>query len=218
MPALLVNEVFLSLQGEGMRTGLPSVFIRLQGCRVGCPWCDTGYAAADDPRDRLPDDDGSVFAKTSASPAHTRARTDWLVRGVLALASPGMNAVITGGEPCEQDIAPLTTALCDAGFSVQVETSGARPIRCDARTWVTLSPKAGPVPPENWRRADEIKLPVLTIEDIERHAAALDRLPANRISLQPVSRARAATALCVRECLRRNWRLSLQTHKFIDLR
>ncbi|MCR5562091.1 MAG: 7-carboxy-7-deazaguanine synthase QueE [Desulfovibrio sp.] len=218
MPALLVNEVFLSLQGEGVRTGLPSVFIRLQGCRVGCPWCDTGYARTTAPQDRLPDNDGAVFAKTSASPSHTCAQTAWLVRGVLALARPGMNAVITGGEPCEQGIAHLTTALCDAGFSVQVETSGTCPILCDARAWVTLSPKARPVLPENWKRADEIKLPVLTIEDIARHAGALERLPANMISLQPVSGTHAATALCVRECLRRNWRLSLQTQKFINLR
>ena len=44
MAALLVNEIFWSLQGEGAFTGTPSVFFRLQGCSVGCPWCDTGYA------------------------------------------------------------------------------------------------------------------------------------------------------------------------------
>lgn len=70
MAALLVNEIFWSLQGEGAFTGTPSVFFRLQGCSVGCPWCDTGYAQKCDPRDRLPDQSPVVLEK------NIRDRTD----------------------------------------------------------------------------------------------------------------------------------------------
>ena len=73
MAALLVNEIFWSLQGEGAFTGTPSVFFRLQGCSVGCPWCDTGYAQKCDPRDRLPDQSPVVLEKKAADPRYTNA-------------------------------------------------------------------------------------------------------------------------------------------------
>ena len=66
---LRVNEIFWSLQGEGRFTGTPAAFIRLQGCQVGCPWCDTGYAQRVDEALRLPDESPLVAEKTAASPA-----------------------------------------------------------------------------------------------------------------------------------------------------
>ena len=218
MARLLVNEVFLSLQGEGRWAGTPALFIRLQGCDVGCPWCDTGYALPLRPEDRLPDNDAGVLNKTAASPAHTRADVDWLVREALARRGAARHVVVTGGEPCRQPVGSLTEALLQAGCAVQLETSGTEPIDCAPGTWVTLSPKARPVADANWARADEIKLPVRDMADVERHAARLAALPPEKIRLQPVSRDAAATALCVRLCLEHNWRLSLQTHKFIALR
>lgn len=79
MAALLVNEIFWSLQGEGAFTGTPSVFFRLQGCSVGCPWCDTGYAQKCDPRDRLPDQSPVILEKKAADPRYTLAGEDWLL-------------------------------------------------------------------------------------------------------------------------------------------
>ncbi|MBO4301678.1 MAG: 7-carboxy-7-deazaguanine synthase QueE [Desulfovibrio sp.] len=217
MSVFFVNEVFCSIQGEGAWTGTPAIFLRLQGCKVGCPWCDTAYALELRKEDRLPDDDARVFDKGGASPAYTCARESWLVRELLARRGAIRHVVITGGEPCSQPIASLTSVLLREGCRVQVETSGTQPVDCDASTWVTLSPKAVPVSVDNWARADEIKLPVRHMEDVQRHEAYLATIPAEKIRLQPVSRDAAATDLCVRLCLERNWRLSLQTHKFINL-
>ena len=215
---LRVNEVFRSLQGEGGLTGTPAVFIRLQGCDVGCPWCDTAYASGLDAENRLADNDLTVFRKTEGSPAHTYADGSWLVREIAARTPPGRLAVITGGEPCLQDAGGLADALLTAGFAVQMETSGTRPIDCPARVWVTLSPKARPVVEANWARADEIKLPVHGMEDILRHEARLTALPPEKIRLQPVSQGERATGLCIRLCQERNWRLSVQMHKYLRLR
>ena len=66
-PRLRVNEIFWSLQGEGRFTGTPSAFIRLQGCAVGRPWCDTGYAQRVDEALRLPDESPLVAEKTAAA-------------------------------------------------------------------------------------------------------------------------------------------------------
>jgi len=101
---LHVNEIFYSIQGEGTRAGMPCVFVRLQGCKLRCSWCDTPYAL--DRRD----------------PATTMTLAD--VK--QAIADAGCSFVeFTGGEPLEQDsVFPLMSDLCDAGFTVAVETGG----------------------------------------------------------------------------------------------
>ena len=99
---LRVTEVFLSLQGETSRAGLPTVFVRLTGCPLRCRWCDTPY---------------------SFQGGETVTLTDLLRR----IADYGVKTVcVTGGEPLAQKNCPaLLTALCDAGYSVSLETSGA---------------------------------------------------------------------------------------------
>lgn len=101
---LRVNEMFYSIQGEGTRAGLPCVFIRLQGCKLRCTWCDTPYAL--DRRD----------------PAITMTLDD-IER---AIAGYGCSFVeFTGGEPLEQDaVVPFMAHLCDMGYTVAVETGG----------------------------------------------------------------------------------------------
>lgn len=98
-----VAEVFHSIQGEGISAGAPAVFVRLQGCSVGCVWCDTRYSW--DPR------------------AGREVELDALVAAVL---EPGCaRVVVTGGEPLESPLfAPLVTALAFRGLAVEVETSG----------------------------------------------------------------------------------------------
>ena len=98
-----IAESFYSIQGEGATAGLPAVFVRLQGCTVGCRWCDTKY---------------------SWDPA---AGHEVTLLGLLAEigAFPCRRIVITGGEPLESPLfAPLATALVDRGDIVEVETSG----------------------------------------------------------------------------------------------
>lgn len=99
---LRVTEVFVSLQGETSRVGLPTVFVRLSGCPLRCRWCDTPYSF------------------TAAEP-HT---LETLLARVTEFGVP--TVCVTGGEPLAQkNCLPLLTALCDAGYSVSLETSGA---------------------------------------------------------------------------------------------
>ncbi len=98
-----VAEVFASLQGEGVTAGLPSVFIRLQGCSVGCVWCDTKY---------------------SWDPTKGEDRDlQNLLEEVTAISTG--NVVVTGGEPLESPLfVPLVSALKTRGDRVEVETAG----------------------------------------------------------------------------------------------
>ena len=99
---LRITEIFASLQGESTRVGLPTVFVRLTGCPLRCSWCDTAYAF---------------------SGGETRTLDDLLAE----VASHGLRHVcVTGGEPLAQKgCLALLAALCDAGYDVSLETSGA---------------------------------------------------------------------------------------------
>ena len=100
--SLRITEIFHSLQGETSRTGLPTVFIRLTGCPLRCSWCDTEY---------------------SFTGGTTRALDDILAE-VAGYHCP--TVCVTGGEPLAQKgCLALLTALCNAGYSVSLETSGA---------------------------------------------------------------------------------------------
>ncbi|QSI76386.1 7-carboxy-7-deazaguanine synthase QueE [Niveibacterium microcysteis] len=99
---LRLTEIFFSLQGESTRVGLPTVFIRLTGCPLRCVWCDTTYSFTGGEWYTI----DAILAET----ARHRTRT----------------VCVTGGEPLAQKAClPLLTALCDAGYSVSLETSGA---------------------------------------------------------------------------------------------
>lgn len=226
MSSLFVNEVFLSLQGEGHFTGTPAVFVRLQGCDVHCPWCDTGYAMSLDAHMRRPDNDPDIIGGASGEGSYARMDTDFLCERITALAGPVRHVVLTGGEPFLQNVQPFMNTLQAQGWFIQAETSGTRPLPapCPGKQWITLSPKRARMPlEENWALADEIKLPIAGREDADlllplvlEKAARAPRRPV--IALQPVSQDKAATALCIRLCLEHNLHLSLQTHKYLDLR
>jgi len=101
-----VAEVFYSIQGEGATAGRPAVFVRLQGCSVGCVWCDTKY---------------------SWDPEAGRA-VDLPALVDEAAAFPCRRAVVTGGEPLESPLfVPLLRGLAGRGFVIEVETSGIVP-------------------------------------------------------------------------------------------
>ena len=108
---LRITEIFCSLQGEARATGWPTVFVRLTGCPLRCSWCDTAYA-------------------------FTGGESRTLDAVLQDIASHGLKHVcVTGGEPLSQKASlALMSALCDAGYSVSLETSGALDISAvDAR-------------------------------------------------------------------------------------
>lgn len=104
-----INEMFQTLQGEGYFTGVPAVFIRLQGCPVGCAWCDTKHTW-DKAEDREVSLDG-VLAKTKESDKWGSATCDELLEMIKRQGCTVHQVVITGGEPCIHDLLPLTSLL-----------------------------------------------------------------------------------------------------------
>jgi 7-carboxy-7-deazaguanine synthase len=101
-----IAETFFSIQGEGATAGLPAIFVRLQGCSVGCVWCDTKYSW--DPSAGRPVTLDFILEEIATYPCH--------------------RVVITGGEPLESAFfLPLAMALADQDFRIEVETSGALP-------------------------------------------------------------------------------------------
>lgn len=96
-----VHSVFYTIQGEGPFCGVPAVFVRLAGCNLQCPWCDTEYTKG-----------------------RRTMGLDAIVQQVRALAGPGTLVVVTGGEPFRQSIGGLLQYLVAAKYYVQVETNG----------------------------------------------------------------------------------------------
>ncbi|WP_326491202.1 7-carboxy-7-deazaguanine synthase QueE [Paraburkholderia sp. HD33-4] len=216
-----MNELFESIQGEASFTGTPAFFVRLQGCPVGCPWCDTKHTWEIESRHEVAP--AQMQAKTVDAPTFAVMDVHGLVDA--ASGSRAAHVVITGGEPCVHDLEPLTAALLATGRTVQVETSGTFDVRVADGTWVTVSPKfAMPgglaVRGDALYRADEAKCVVGRARDIDTVLESV--LPHLRphvpVWLQPVSQSRTATTLCITEAARHGWRLSLQTHKFIGVR
>lgn len=218
-----VNEIFQSIQGEGYFTGIPAVFIRLQGCNVGCSWCDTRHTWHVDPEMEVVSD--QILDRSTASECWSSMTTEQICHALNRLGYSARHIVITGGEPCLYDLRQLTRALIEQGNQVQIETSGSAEILADAACWVTLSPKINmksglPLLDSALHRAQEIKYPVA----MEKHIHELDHIlarchkDANKIiCLQPISQQRRATELAIKICIQRNWRLSVQLHKYLNV-
>lgn len=217
-----VNEVFQTVQGEATWTGTPSVFVRLQGCPVGCPWCDTKHTWEVEARNAvgLPD----MLEKKGEETATFGQLTEGDIAKVVCGFKAG-HVVLTGGEPCLYDLRTLTRALEAVGRFVQVETSGTQEVRVSDATWVTVSPKIAmpggyKVLASALSRANEIKHPVGKLADVERLANLLDEhgISDKPVWLAPLSQSEKATALCVAEATERGWRVSIQTHKYLGVR
>jgi 7-carboxy-7-deazaguanine synthase len=166
--ALVINEIYLSLQGESTFAGLPCIFIRLTACDLRCSYCDTAYAFT----------------------AGKKMPLEKILARVRELAKPFSNSQpstlnprlplveLTGGEPLLQKHSlPLMKSLCDDGFTVLLETSGAHDIsQVDPRVRRVMdlkcpgSGEAGRNRMENLQHlkaTDEIKFVIGTVEDYE---------------------------------------------------
>lgn len=147
---LAINEEFYSIQGEGLHTGLPMYFIRLQGCGVGCYFCDTKYTWRNT-SPNIPEEDIIIRAK--------KYNAEWVC--------------ITGGEPMEQDISELLAQAIKAGLKTHIETSGSVWQEVPAKTWICLSPKdlfakkGHETDARYKKRANEIKCVVTKEQDID---------------------------------------------------
>jgi 7-carboxy-7-deazaguanine synthase len=163
---LVVNEIYLSLQGESTFAGLPCVFVRLTACNLRCSYCDTAYAFTEGRRMPLAEVLAEVWRL--AQPFHDPAS---------GIRHPRLPLVeLTGGEPLLQPAAlPLMTALGDAGFTVLLETSGALDIGAvDPRVHRIMDlkcPGSGEVGRNHWdnlrhlRATDEVKFVIGSVED-----------------------------------------------------
>jgi 7-carboxy-7-deazaguanine synthase len=160
---VVVNEIYVSLQGESTFAGLPCVFVRLTGCNLRCSYCDTAYAFREGRRRPIGEVVGEIRRR-----AEPYARAGGPVR--LPLVE------LTGGEPLLQRGAyRFLAAACDAGFTVLVETSGALDIGTvdpRVRRIVDLKcPSSGECARNHWanldhlRPTDELKFVIATVED-----------------------------------------------------
>ena len=204
--SLRLTEIFHSLQGEAARSGLPTVFIRLTGCPLRCTWCDTTYS----------------FTGGSA----------WEIADILAEVArhPTRHVCVTGGEPLAQKECPaLLQALCDAGYDVCLETSGALDISTIdprvARIMDLKAPASGECERNLWsnlrhlKAGDEIKI---IIADRADYDWACQQLTQHRLAdLCPVLLSPAQGSQDARQLA--EWilqdglpvRLQLQLHKLL---
>lgn len=217
---LAVNSVFYTLQGEGPHAGRPAVFIRLAGCNLQCPLCDTQYTA------RAGYDVSELVELALSYSWHMRGRRDAPL------------VVITGGEPFRQPIGHLVTSLISEGLLAQIETNGTMWQEGpwdDPRVMVVCSPKVGHVHTKllphvaAWKyvaRADDLAYDGLPRRALDHPTArGLYRPPADHLApiyLQPADQQDADTnavnARAVAEsCMQHGYRLCLQMHKIVNV-
>jgi organic radical activating enzyme len=191
-------ERFYTLQGEGAYSGQAAYFIRIAGCDVGCTWCDVKESWDAD--------------------LHTLVTIPELVNDATEHA--GKIVVITGGEPLLYNLAPLTNALRDAHFRTHIETSGAHPLSGDW-DWICLSPKKFKHPLDGVAAcANELKIIVFNKHDLQWAELYAEQVSADCVLLlQPEwSREKEMLPMMI-EYVKNNpkWRISLQTHKYMDI-
>ncbi len=160
----MINEIYLSLQGESTFAGLPCIFVRTTACNLRCSYCDTAYAFTEGKRQSLDQVRAEIF----------RLSVPFAVKGPKRLPL----IELTGGEPMLQEaVLPLMRSLCDDGFTVLIETSGAHDIsKIDPRVRRIMDlkcPSSGEAQRNHWdnirhlKGTDEVKFVIGTVEDYE---------------------------------------------------
>lgn len=215
-----VHSIFHTLQGEGPLAGFSSVFIRLAGCNLQCPACDTEYT--EDRKQMTLEEIYNTMKECSKCKDKTT-----MPRAV----------VITGGEPFRQNITPLANLLVKAGFIVQIETNGTLPPgkNLNEEVVIVCSPKTGTVNPKLAMRSNCYKyvlnsnsidesdgLPIKVLDHTCSYRVA--RPPANKsVYVQPMDTKdtleNAANIDAVRSsCMQYGYILGLQIHKIIGVK
>ncbi|MBV6645042.1 MAG: 7-carboxy-7-deazaguanine synthase QueE [Cyclobacteriaceae bacterium] len=191
-------ESFLTVQGEGFHTGRAAYFVRTAGCDVGCHWCD-------------------VKESWDAS-KHLGQSVKEIVDG--ARDSGAEVVVITGGEPLMYDLELLTNALQSIGLRTHLETSGAYPLT-GSWDWICFSPKKFKKPlPEFYKLSSELKIVLYHKSDYSWAEDHASRVSANcQWFLQPEWSKEKQLLPDLIQYVKDNpkWRVSLQTHKYMDI-
>ncbi len=205
MNRLRVNDIFYSLQGEGHHTGRAAVFVRLSGCNLACPFCDTDFSSF-----QMMTEEDVLQAIHRLLPANTSLLAPRSPLPAPRLHPSSFMIILTGGEPTLQNTEPLIDLLHQQGFFVSMETNGTHQLPSNL-DWSTVSPKTSVaidrcnelklVFTENCRpeqylhvKADYYYLQPCDTGDPERNRAIIDQC-IGYIQTHPL------------------WRLSLQVHK-----
>ena len=193
-----INEIFYSIQGEGCFSGTPALFVRMSGCNLRCSFCDTHHT----PNTEMSDDE--------------------IIEEMKKLSATCRHVVITGGEPSLQLTSELVGKLHLNGYFIQVETNGTHPLPSGI-DWVTCSPKFNYC--DNARLHPDVKVDELKVvyDGNPSRMEAYRDIEARCRSLQPCAtgddeRDKEIINSTV-EYVKENpeWRLSLQTHKLINI-
>lgn len=223
-----VHHIFKTIQGEGPFTGTPAVFIRLAGCNLQCPGCDTDYT--------------SGRTRRTANEVAQEVEALWTQHS--SLAHTRRLVVITGGEPFRQNLEHLFYALLWRGYYIQVETNGTltppqgityrRDPSARHGVYIVCSPKTGKINPQIEEHMCCLKY-VLSHDSVDPedglpltalgHTAKPKLARSTRnvpIYLQPMDAAdpvvnRTNLEYTIKSCVQHNYILQLQTHKLIGL-
>lgn len=191
-----VNEIFYSLQGEGVLSGTPSVFVRFSGCNISCPFCDTKHSSYTEM------DENEIVCAISKYPC------EWVV--------------LTGGEPTMQITQSFIDMIHNINKKIQIETNGINEINIKNIDFITCSPKLQYIKncALNLLKMNELKVVIKQGMDL----SIFDSVSCEYRTLQPCDekndeKNRLNYKYAVDYCLKNpKWRLSLQTQKIINIR
>lgn len=194
---LPLMEDFYTIQGEGFYSGNAAYFIRLGGCDVGCHWCDVkeSWEAGNHP--------------------------NTAVEAIVEKIDPQTKlVVITGGEPLMYNLDYLTTQIKEKGFQTNIETSGAYEMS-GVFDWVCLSPKKTKLPTESaYKAADELKVIIYNKHDFIFAEEQAAKVNSNALLLLQTEWSKNKEMMPeIIEYVKQNpkWKISLQTHKYLDI-
>lgn len=194
---LPLMEDFYTIQGEGFHKGTAAYFIRIGGCDVGCHWCDVKESW--DAEKHPPTHIGEIVEKA---------------------AFFSDTVVVTGGEPLTWDMTELTNALRAKGCKIHIETSGAYELT-GTWDWICLSPKKIKLPTQEvYEKADELKVIVFNKHDFKFAEEQAEKVNKDCILyLQPEWSNREKMMPLIVDYVMKNpkWKVSLQTHKYLNI-
>jgi 7-carboxy-7-deazaguanine synthase len=195
---LPVMEEFYSIQGEGVNTGHAAYFIRIGGCDVGCSWCD--------------------IKESWNSELWPLVAVDSVLKNIIQCAAKAV--VVTGGEPLQYNMDHLCAELKKNNILTFLETSGSCALSGEW-DWICLSPKKNMPPlPGIYNKASELKVIIQNSRDLEWAEKNAEMVTLNTILvLQPEWSARKTAIPLIVDYILKNpqWRISLQSHKYMNI-